>query len=149
MDDFDRKILVEIQSGFPLVKRPFEALSQELGMSESEVISRIKSLQEEGIVRRIGPILDLRQLGLKGVLVAVKVPADGATFAASVINEYDEVSHNYLRPDDSGYNLWFTLSADEKRIDEILGEIRSKTGLEAMMLPTEKIFKIGVKFDII
>jgi DNA-binding Lrp family transcriptional regulator len=149
MDDSDRKILVEIQNGFPLVDRPFKDLGDLLGMSEAEVISRISSLHDLGIVRRIGPILDIRRLGYSGVLVAVKVPVEGAGQVAAAIDEYEEVSHNYLRPDASGYNLWFTLSASAERIEEILAEIRSNSGLKTMILPTEKIFKIGVKFDIL
>ena len=110
---------------------------------------RLRSLQEKGIVRRIGPILDMQKLGCSGVLVALKVTPDEADKAAQFVNEYKEVSHNYLRPNDSGYNLWFTVSAREERIHVILAEIRDKTGLDQLVLPTKKIFKIGVKFDII
>jgi hypothetical protein len=88
-------------------------------------------------------------LGRSGILAALKISQDEADGAAIIINEYPEVSHNYLRPDESGYNLWFTVSASEERIQEILQEIRTKTGLKMLVLPTLRIFKIGVKFDII
>jgi hypothetical protein len=68
---------------------------------------------------------------------------------ADVVDRYDEVSHNYLRPNDSGYNMWFTVSAKENRIQEILAEISSETGRKLLVLPTTRIFKIGVKFDIV
>jgi DNA-binding Lrp family transcriptional regulator len=149
MEEADLKLLVVIQDGLPLVSRPFSILGDSLEMSESEVIVRLKSLQEKGIVRRIGPILDMRKLGCSGALVALKVTLDEADKAAKFVNEYKEVSHNYLRPNDSGYNLWFTVSAKEERIRVILAEIRDKTGLDQLVLPTKRIFKIGVKFDII
>ncbi len=148
MDEVDRRLLAAVQEGFPLERRPFKILGEALGIGEAETLERLEKLQSEGLVRRIGPILDLRKLGCSGVLVALKVSADEAALAAQVVNEYKEVSHNYLRPNESGYNLWFTVSAKDERIQEILSEIKLKTGLKQLVLPTTKIFKIGVKFDI-
>jgi len=149
MEEADLRLLDAIQDGLPLASHPFRILGDSLGMSESEVIVRLDRLQQEGIIRRIGPILDMRKLGCSGVLVAIKVPPDQADEVANIVNEYKEVSHNYLRPNDSGYNIWFTVSAREERIHVILAEIRDRTGLDQLVLPTKKIFKIGVKFDII
>jgi len=86
---------------------------------------------------------------MRGVLVALKAPIAKADALAEVVNDYPEVSHNYLRPNDSGYNMWFTVSAQEHRVEEILGEIRKASGCKLLVLPTKRIFKIGVKFDII
>jgi DNA-binding Lrp family transcriptional regulator len=124
-------------------------LGEKLGLDEDEVLSRLENLEKDGLVRRIGPILDIRKLGLTGVLVAVKVSKEEAQGVADVVDRYDEVSHNYLRPNDSGYNMWFTVSAKENRIQEILAEISSETGRKLLVLPTTRIFKIGVKFDIV
>jgi DNA-binding Lrp family transcriptional regulator len=149
MDETDMQLLSAVQDGFPITPRPFSDLGRALGLPEAEVIERLAGLQKEGLVRRIGPILDLRKLGRRGILAALKVPREEADGAAEVVNEYTEVSHNYLRPNESGYNLWFTVSASEERIQEILQEIRIKTGRDMLVLPTIRIFKIGVKFDII
>jgi hypothetical protein len=86
---------------------------------------------------------------MSGILAALKVPIGEVDEAATIVNQYSEVSHNYLRPNENGYNLWFTVSAHEDRIREILDEIQTKTGYKMLVLPTGKIFKIGVKFDII
>jgi DNA-binding Lrp family transcriptional regulator len=149
MEEIDLKLLSAVQDGFPITARPFRDLGLALGLAEEEVIERLASLQKVGLVRRIGPVLDLRKLGRSGILAALEVPSDEADGAAQVINEYTEVSHNYLRPNESGYNLWFTVSATEERIQEILQEIRIKTGRKMLILPTIRIFKIGVKFDIV
>jgi DNA-binding Lrp family transcriptional regulator len=149
MDEVDLKLLADIQEGFPLVTRPFLNLGESLGLTETEVLIRLRNLQDKGFMRRIGPILDMRKLGCSGVLVALRIDPDEADPVAAVVNEYEEVSHNYLRPNESGYNLWFTVSAREDRIEEILAEIKEKTGLTQLVLPTKRIFKIGVKFDII
>jgi len=149
MDEIDLELLSAVQDGFPITSRPFRDLGVALGLDEEEIILRLAGLQKDGLVRRIGPILDLRKLGRSGILAALQVSVEEADSAAQVINEYPEVSHNYLRPDESGYNLWFTVSASEERIQEILQEIRTETGRKMLLLPTLRIFKIGVKFDII
>lgn len=149
MDELDLRILAALQESFPLVDRPFMELADSLGIEEDDLIKRVSRLKELGLIRRIGPILDLKRLGMIGVLVAMKVSLEDADLISSLVNEYDEVSHNYLRPNESGYNLWFTISAPEERVDEIISEIKRRTGREMLVLPTIKIFKIGVKFDII
>jgi DNA-binding Lrp family transcriptional regulator len=149
MDDTDLLLLSAVQDGFPITSRPFLDLANDLGLEEHEVIVRLAELQKEGLVRRIGPILDLRKMGRSGILAALRVSVNEADDAARVVNEYPEVSHNYLRPNDSGYNLWFTVSATDERIQEILQDIKIKTGRDMLVLPTLKIFKIGVKFDIV
>jgi len=148
LDDLDRQLLVHIQEEFPLSERPFQALGEALGTDEDEVIRRIERLRVGGIIRRIGPILDLKRLGHNGVLVAMPVPADRIDEVADVVNRYQEISHNYLRPGPTEYNMWFTVSAHDERIVAILEEIEDETGLEQLNLPTMRIFKIGVRFEI-
>lgn len=147
LDDLDKAILNEIQVDFPLVERPFKALAMKLDSDEDEILRRIRRLNREGAIRRIGPILNIKKTGGESTLAAVQVPEDRIDEVADIINRYDEVSHNYLRPDT--YNIWFTVSApDAKRLGEILEEIREQTGCPLIDLPTLRLFKIGVKFNV-
>jgi DNA-binding Lrp family transcriptional regulator len=147
LDDTDKKILNTIQHDFPLDVRPFKRLGEEMGISEEEVIRRLERLHGEGAVRKIGPVINRNKVGGTSTLVAVNVPEHMIDEVAGYIDEYYEVSHNYLRPDK--YNIWFTLSAPgEERIKEILEELTRKTGLEFINLPTVRLFKIGVRFNI-
>ncbi|MDO8724939.1 MAG: AsnC family transcriptional regulator [Candidatus Methanoperedens sp.] len=147
LDEADKKILNAIQIDFPLVHRPFQQLGEMMGLNEEEVIKRIKRLQAEGAIRRIGPIINTKKTGGVSTLVALKAPADRVDEIAQIINGYEEVSHNYLRP--AEFNIWFTLSVEsEKRMQEILSEIAERTGCKVMNLPTKRLFKIGVKFNI-
>ena len=132
-----------------MTPRPYRDIGEALGLDEKEVIERLRGLQKDGLVRRIGPIIDLRKLGRSGILAALRVSLEDADDVAKVVNQYQEVSHNYLRPNASGYNMWFTVSASDERIQEILQEIKRLTGRAMLVMPTGRIFKIGVKFDII
>ncbi len=147
VDEVDRSILNSIQDGFPLTSRPFAELGARLGLSEDEVISRIQKLKDANIIRRIAPVIDVKKLGGASTLVAMSVPLDRVDEVAGIINAYSEVSHNYLRQDK--YNIWFTVSASSKsRLDQILKEIEEKTGYPYINLPTVRVFKLGVKFEV-
>ncbi|WMW24412.1 AsnC family transcriptional regulator [Methanolobus sediminis] len=147
LDDTDKKILNTIQFDFPLETEPYKKLGEELGISEDEVIERLDRLHNEGAVRKIGPIINRKGVGGTSTLVAVSVPEEKVDEVAEYINAYHEVSHNYHRPEK--FNVWFTISAvNRERIDTILEELQEKTGLDFVDLPTKKLFKIGVKFNI-
>ncbi len=147
MDRIDRAILNSIQGEFPLASRPFAELGAKLGLDEDEVTSRLQILKDEGIIRRIAPIINVKKLGGASTLVAMSVPLDKVDEVADIINAYPEVSHNYLRQDK--YNIWFTVSAPSKsRLDQILEEVGEKTGCPCLNLPTVKTFKLGVKFEV-
>ncbi len=151
LDDVDRHILQIIQDDFPLVQKPWQEISSRLSISESEVMARLRRLSEEGVIRKIGPIIENSKIGLNAsTLVAVKVQKDRVDQVSCIINQFDNVSHNYEREDE--YNVWFTLVASSKsRLTEILDEIKRKTGVEEqdmLSLPTVRRFKINVCFQL-
>jgi len=51
MDNLDRRLLNEIQSGFPITRRPYKDLGERLKCSEAEVFDRIRNLRKQGIIR--------------------------------------------------------------------------------------------------
>ena len=148
MDDVDRELLNEIQTRFPITGKPFQDLGVRLNWSEEEILTRVRRLKREGIIRRIGGNFDSRRLGFATTLCAAKVPEDKVRGFVEVVNRYPEVTHNYLR--DNPYNIWFTLVArSSELVHRYMEEIKEQTGVrEILNLPAVKIFKILVDFDL-
>ena len=80
-DEIDAAILMFLQEDIPLVPHPYEILAQRLAIPENEILERIRVLQENGVIRRIGAILNHRKAGyIVNALTAWSVePAEGET----------------------------------------------------------------------
>jgi len=148
MDDIDRKILNEIQSGFPITSRPYLDLGKRFNLSEQEMLERVKRLRSEGIIRRIGGNFNSRKLNFTSTLCAARVPKEKIKGFVDLVNGYKGVTHNYLR--DHDYNVWFTLIAPSaKDIENALKEISETTGVkEILNMPAIRTFKIKVDFEV-
>ena len=148
MDDLDRRLLTTIQADFPLVSRPFRALGEPLGLSEDEIIVRIRDLKSARVIRQIGAIFDTRSLGYQSSLVAMRVAAPRLDAAAAVVNGHPGVSHNYQRNHD--FNLWFTIAVPPQcDLDAAVQRLHEMAEAESTRLfPTLRLFKIGVTLDL-
>jgi len=149
-DPVDAALLGQMQEAVPFVPRPFADLGAAHGIAEDEVLARLCRLKADGIVRQISAIFDSRSLGYASSLVATRADPARVDAAAAVINRHPGVSHNYLR--DHAYNLWFTIAvspASRLGLVGTLGLLQRLAGTEAMLLlPTVRLFKIGVRFDL-
>ena len=148
MDKIDKKILNILQTRFPIVPEPFDAVATELGISGDEVIERVRRLKERGIIRRIGAVFESRALGFTSTLCAARVPEEKIRAFADVVNSYPGVTHNYRRSNE--YNVWFTfIASDREALDKALDEIREKTGVtDILSLKAVKTFKINATFEL-
>jgi len=146
LDNLDRRILDRIQRGVPLVRRPFDALAKELDSSGEEVLARVKRMRAQGIVRRLGPIINYRRWDMYGALIAANVDRERIEDVRSAVMAYAEVSHAYLR--DHPWNLWFTVVAeDEDALDCIVADITKRAGLrDVRKLERHKTYKLMVRF---
>ncbi|MFO7784452.1 MAG: AsnC family transcriptional regulator [Desulfatiglandales bacterium] len=148
MDDKDRAIINEIQSDFPISKRPYLELGNRLNLSESDVLERVGHLKREGVIRRIGGNFNSRELGFTSTLCAAKVPEEKLDSFVKVVNRFPGVTHNYQR--NNAYNVWFTFIAPSMdKIEAALKAVREETGVEDICnLPAVRMFKIKVDFAV-
>ena len=149
LDELDKELLNEIQSTFPLVTRPFDAIAKKFDTTPKIIKEHLNNLKKVGILRQLSAIFDTRKLGYTSSLVAMEIEHDKLEYVASQINRHPGVSHNYER--EHQFNLWFTLAvppgADLKTEVDKFNVLR---GIKKVrMLPTLQLFKIGVKLDMV
>lgn len=141
----EKWLLEEIQRDIPLVTHPFEYIGDRCGISGQDVIEKLKHFTKQGIIRELSALFNAPGLGYKSTLVAVKSEEHAIDTLAERINRHPGVSHNYLR--ENQYNIWFTLTV--KRDYDFNGELKKLFDgihpVEYLVLPSLKIFKIGVQ----
>jgi DNA-binding Lrp family transcriptional regulator len=149
LDETDKKLLNLMQGAFALRPDPFAGVAEAAGISEEDVMARVKRLLDKRIIREITPIFDTRALGYSSMLVAAKVDPAHPHRAAQFINSHPGVTHNYLRNHD--FNLWFTLAVEPDSrlgLDGTLEVMAARTGAESIrQLPTLKLFKIRMDLE--
>jgi DNA-binding Lrp family transcriptional regulator len=147
LSSVEKKILYNIQNELPLSSHPFKIIADNI-MDEQEVIQLIKNFKERGIIRRISALFNSKRLGYVTTLIAMKVPEKEIDTIATIVDEYDEITHNYERDDE--YNMWFTLITPSQAVcKRLINMIKQKTGIEHLLnLPPIRRFKINTIFRI-
>ena len=99
LDSIDRKILVALQGDLDDSPEPYAGIASDVNISETEVIRRIKRMQEDGIIRRIGAMIRHIEagIGFNGMIVW-KVEPGRIEEAGRLMAGFPEVTHCYERP---------------------------------------------------
>jgi DNA-binding Lrp family transcriptional regulator len=131
----DRNLLQSLSGGLPLDPRPYARLGETLGLSEAEVIDRLRALIAAGVIKRFGVIVRHRELGYRANAMAVwDVPDDLVGGAGRRLAALDFVTLCYRRPrslPDWPYNLFCMIHGRSR--DEVEAQVRragSAAGIE-------------------
>ena len=134
MDELDIRLLKNVQDGLELTKRPYQALGERMGISEDEVIRRLRALVEEGVIRRFAAAIGHRALGIvANAMIVWKVPAGDVERIGRVVASFEEVTHCYERAvqPEWPYNLYAMVhSRSREECVRIASEIARATGVE-------------------
>ena len=78
-DTLDRRLVGAIQDGLPLTARPYAAVAERTGLSETQVIWRIGRLLCDGVIKRMGVVVRHHELGYRAnAMVVFDAPDDRA-----------------------------------------------------------------------
>ena len=84
LDDFDRRLLNQMQGAFPIEPRPYAAVAARArACPRSACSGACRSSLDERIIRQVTPIFDTRALGYGSMLVAAKVDPEHPWRAAT------------------------------------------------------------------
>ena len=134
IDVTDRRIILATQAGLPRVARPYHQIADDLGLTADEVMARLRRMQHDGIIRRVGAVPNHYKLGYKGNGMSVwDVPDNQVSELGRRIGALDAVTHCYHRPrhlPNWPYNLFAMLHGRDRtevlmqvaRIAELLGD---------------------------
>ena len=99
IDEIDRALIVATQGGLPLVPRPYHAIGEQIGLTAEEVMRRLQTLLEAGIIRRIGAVPNHYAIGWTANGMTVWDVADDQVDAlGAIVGALPFVTHSYRRP---------------------------------------------------
>ncbi len=104
LSSLDKCIIKKLQEDISIAAQPYKLIADEIGITEEELLNKIKDFQNKGILRRIGGIIYHRELGFKyNAMVVWVVPEDNIDDVGKAMSCFKEVTHCYQRP---VFNKW-------------------------------------------
>jgi DNA-binding Lrp family transcriptional regulator len=156
ISQLQQDIINNFQRDFPLVSSPYAAIAEKLStaqsnITENDVFNALLALDAQGVTSRIGPVFDHKKAGAS-TLAALAVKEEELDKIASIVNQFEQVNHNYARGshyEKTDYNLWFVVTAsDPVTLNNTLTRIELLTGLPVLVLPMEASYHLDLAFGI-
>lgn len=114
LTDVERGILCCVSPELPRGPRPYAEVAKNLGITEEEVLERLRGLINRGIIRRLAAVLQDRELGYAAnAMVAWRIPEAEIERAGAIASGKRQISHVYARETapDWPYNLYTMIHA--------------------------------------
>jgi siroheme decarboxylase len=133
IDTIDQRIIRRLQQDFPLTASPYQELADEIGISETELLNRLKQMKTCGVLRKMGAVLQHRNAGFHGnALCCWQVPEERVEEVAKQMSACAYISHVYLRQSHPKwpYNMYTVFhSQNREHCLELIREMAKNTGI--------------------
>ena len=135
-----------------ITERPYLAISEKLGISETELLDRLKDLSQRGVIRRFGATLRHQRAGFSAnAMVAWMVDEDRIEEVGQKMATFDQVSHCYRRnpTPDWPYNLYTMVhAASEQACQETARKMSRATSVQdyTLLFSREELKKTSMVY---
>jgi len=135
MDKMEQELTKALQGTLPFEENPYEAIGKILGVSEDEVIERLKIMKDSNKLKRVGAILRHQKSGYtNNAMVVFKTESTMTETIGKALALSPLVSHCYERKSYERwpYNLYAMLhSRKEYEIEAFVEFVVKKYGIDA------------------
>lgn len=152
-NDFDMALISFLQAGIPIEEDPYREISEKLGLSRQEIISRIKKLHEDRIIRRVGASIVPSKLGYEANgMVVCEVSSDKISQIGEYVASLKEITHCYERktiPNIWNYNVFFMIHGlSRSSVEEYVSNLMKKLGINnfEILFSVKELKKTSVMF---
>jgi DNA-binding Lrp family transcriptional regulator len=153
----DRRLILEIQDGFPLSKTPYRDVAAAVDAPTADVVEAISALSDDGCIKRIGCIVNHVVTGFdSNCMVVWDVPDDELDVYGETVGELPYVTLCYHRPRrrEQGwpYNLFTMIHGrDQGAVDEKIDELASEylPVEHERLYSTETLKQTGARYEAI
>ena len=151
----ESSLIAAIQSGLPIVERPFSAVGATLGLSETEVIKGIQNLIRLGVIKRMGVVVRHHELGYRAnAMVVWDIPDDEISQLGACLGKLEFVTLCYQRPrrlPDWRYNLFCMIHGhDREEVLALVEQMRKGCGLQhivcEVLFSTRRFKQCGARY---
>lgn len=147
LDAVDRRLIDELQGGFPICAEPYAEVAGRLGIEEAQLLMRLERLLAQRVLTRFGPMYQIERMGGAFTLAALAVPEARYEEVAALVNALPQVAHNYRR--EHALNMWFVLATETPAgIGEAIARIEHDTGLTVRNFPKEREYFVEMKLAV-
>ncbi|MDH5648735.1 MAG: AsnC family transcriptional regulator [Gammaproteobacteria bacterium] len=141
--EMDIKLIEAIQDGIPLVSRPYREIGDRIGMSEQEVVEKIRQFQDYGIIKRFGIVVRHHELGYRAnAMVVWDVPDERVQELGKCMGQFEFVTLCYQRTRSLPhwpYNLYCMIHGQDRAVVlKHLSELINHCGIQG--IPCEVLF---------